>query len=311
MMCVGNKTCWTRFDRRWAPSSEHKAFGPSLPNDPLKTLELSRVVCLLELDARNIRAENCKTIQNFKGNLKDARHKKLQCQICGKVFDVWSRLRDHLYQHLPGRHFSCKVCKKTYKYFEGLRSHSRTHDEHQAHKCSICGKRFPHLSAMQLHRRTHDKLKLFNCTDCNRSFCQKGQLKTHLRIHTGEEPFRCDVCMKRFKHASSRDYHVKLESCTKTVPQLRQLKTVEIARGSQSMQSRRKWVISPSSGLMESNCVPNFGEELLNSHGLSAHPNATGFSKATMQFSAAKSTYISLLESEPLQTLRAATVHER
>ncbi|XP_041988729.1 zinc finger protein 287-like [Aricia agestis] len=105
------------------------------------------------------------------------------CPICGVVFEVPVKLKEHLATHSDERKYKCDRCDVAYKSRGALRIHTNKHDGIRPHKCEYCPAAFWAPSTLIKHRRTHTGEKPYVCEVCNKGFTGNHNLKLHMRVH--------------------------------------------------------------------------------------------------------------------------------
>jgi DNA-directed RNA polymerase subunit RPC12/RpoP len=76
------------------------------------------------------------------------------CHECGKAFVAFSRLREHLYIHMP--------------------------NVEKPHKCGQCGKSFIKKHKLKNHTMRHEGIKNFVCPHCGMRKTTKEELRVHI-----------------------------------------------------------------------------------------------------------------------------------
>ena len=145
--------------------------------------------------------------------------KKLECEVCAKVFKKVSHKKQHYLQHHYEASFTCEVCHKNFGRKDTMLSHmASVHSEktffcahcdsefsrksnlmrhyekfHSKNKspeqcCDYCGDTFATLRLMQKHKRQYHKR--FECARCKKSF----STKITLSIHSSRTSVQCDLC---------------------------------------------------------------------------------------------------------------------
>jgi hypothetical protein len=128
------------------------------------------------------------------------------CDVCGKVLLTSDQLRRHQRSHKDRLH-ACNICKKTFRYSYQLNSHHKiVHSGIKNHICNICGYAAAFKSALKVHQNKHLHDFKFHCDVCGKGYHEKHQLKTHMNFHTRKQAFSCNVCGKAFffKHYLTR-----------------------------------------------------------------------------------------------------------
>jgi len=108
--------------------------------------------------------------------------KSILCDICGKGFNLDSRLQVHRARHFP---------------------------ELQTYLCDTCGKSFPLRSDLTQHLRSHIKINTFSC-ECGKSFKTKYYLHSHREsIHGGDDKrTKCRTCKIEFGTLVKKRAHI-------------------------------------------------------------------------------------------------------
>ncbi|MBN3311313.1 ZN658 protein, partial [Amia calva] len=138
------------------------------------------------------------------------------CPNCGKTFDKFGSLKEHLCSHTQKGLYCCSQCGKSFSHAGNLKCHQRIHTGEKPYCCSQCGKTFTHAWGLRSHQRVHTGEKKYCCPQCGKSFRHIGNLKCHQRIHTGEKPHCCTQCGKTFTHAWGLRSHQRVHTGEKT-----------------------------------------------------------------------------------------------
>ena len=134
--------------------------------------------------------------------------KKIECDVCKKMFSDPSKLKMHMRKHTGERPYICESCGCAFGHRSGLIRHIKfIHTKQKDFKCSFCEKRFVTKQTLDRHERVHTSIKSHMCTYCGKPFRELWTLKVHTRIHTGETPYSCDFCGQGFKHNVVRRKH--------------------------------------------------------------------------------------------------------
>ncbi|KAL9970833.1 hypothetical protein ACROYT_G023280 [Oculina patagonica] len=166
----------------------------------------------------------------------------LECNHCGKNFNLAGHLKEHKRSHTGEKPFVCNHCGKCFSQAGSLTRHKRLHTGEKPFECKECGRRFSDVGNLRKHVKTHTEKKPFECdqysqhfkkeetlpvadctsthteekhfecNQCGKNFHQAGRLKEHQRAHTGERPFVCKQCGKCFSQAGSLTRHKRLHT---------------------------------------------------------------------------------------------------
>ena len=160
------------------------------------------------------------------GGKKSRKHRRFECEYCGKAFSRSGSLQRHLCTHTGDKPFKCEYCGKAFIQSGYLQRHlhTQTGDKpfkckycgkaysvpgHKPFKCEYCGKAFIQSGHLLRHLRTHTGDKPFKCEYCGKAFGQSGNLQYHLRTHTGDKPFKCEYCGKAFIQSGDLQHHLR------------------------------------------------------------------------------------------------------
>lgn len=167
-------------------------------------------------------------------NLHNQRRISYNCSFCGRSFNSFYMLRQHLMiVHLNEKPYQCRVCKKKFTHFLHLKKHCKIHmtdklafhnmiEYHNSRikfsnsninndksifveffimaknpirKCNKCCLNFSTDSDYLLHIWTeHMKCHNFICWKCNCKFSSNKSLLVHLNEHLDEKKFKCLLC---------------------------------------------------------------------------------------------------------------------
>ncbi|KAI9283086.1 hypothetical protein BC943DRAFT_281244 [Umbelopsis sp. AD052] len=137
---------------------------------------------------------------------------------CGKVYDIKTKLTEHMRSHTGERPYTCPVegCDKSYMKNAQLQVHILTHDESYktAFRCPFdgCGAAFPHKHRLKNHLKVHEQPHEFVCDweGCGAAFVKPFQLRNHMCTHTNKKPHRCTHpgCEKSFDTRPKLNVHM-------------------------------------------------------------------------------------------------------
>ena len=133
--------------------------------------------------------------------------KKIQCDICQKLFKKKYKLTEHKKFHSDEKKFQCESCGKCFVQSCDLKRHERTHTGEKPFQCKTCNKSFAQSYSLNEHRNIHTGEKHFQCDVCSKRFGTKNYLRVHKKIHTGERSFKCKTCNKGFIQSNDLKKH--------------------------------------------------------------------------------------------------------
>ena len=150
---------------------------------------------------RIYRCRICGVRKRSAHNLNDhhkRRHSAEMCGVCGKLFDLASSLKQHMYTH-DERRFFCENCSFHCHFESELRKHNISHHSYPSHQCMKrnCGRWFKRKADLVLHVETHND-DVLECDKCDYSTTIQKYLKEHKKCHENVLPYSCNICGKRF-----------------------------------------------------------------------------------------------------------------
>ena len=133
---------------------------------------------------------------------------------CEKAFKTQHDLAIHLHNHIVQKRLECNVCKKLFSRMDYLRKHQRIHTNTRPYECpeKDCGKRFILAGHLKSHLMSHSEERKFECSVCGSRFKFMGRLNEHMKSHSEDRPHLCSVCQKGFKTKGQCDNHEKIHS---------------------------------------------------------------------------------------------------
>ncbi|GBN19912.1 Zinc finger protein 366 [Araneus ventricosus] len=135
---------------------------------------------------------------------------QLRCEICERVFQYPSQLRDHMLIHTRVRRFVCQVCGMKFMKEHHLKAHQATHSSVKPFACPICGRTFTLKANMERHTYIHNTERRFTCEQCGKKFSQPQTLKMHMISHSDVKPFACNICGKGLSRAHNLRAHMAI-----------------------------------------------------------------------------------------------------
>lgn len=143
------------------------------------------------------------------GVLPFALNKDWKCVICGKDFNNFLKLYEHMNEHY--QHYICTSCGKGYMTAPRLRKHSEVHIS-GSFPCNDCGKVFNMRAARDSHKASaHAKGPRYECPRCDMRFDGYYDRMAHLKNahRQNEVSYRCSHCDMCFKTSGKRAAHVR------------------------------------------------------------------------------------------------------
>lgn len=159
--------------------------------------------------------------------------KKLQCQICDRIFATPHQLRFHGTVEHNGFRFQCTKCPKQFRHNQHFKQHINHHSATKSFICDACGKAVKtkgtldrHISVvhqkqprndgpksirMKSRMLPHRKLHQCPIMQCSRSFTNLTSLQGHLKKH----PINGIAEWQEYKRSACYRCNLKFESVEK------------------------------------------------------------------------------------------------
>ncbi|KAL0984418.1 hypothetical protein UPYG_G00141170 [Umbra pygmaea] len=125
--------------------------------------------------------------QNVTTSVTPPTQKTFLCEVCGKGFQMLSRMKEHIRAHTGERPFHCRDCGKGFSRKRSLKRHRLIHREGRPFLCTDCGKCFTEEKSLKSHQLLHTGERPFVCTLCNASYLTKKHLQRHMKKHFFEK----------------------------------------------------------------------------------------------------------------------------
>lgn len=152
------------------------------------------------------------------------------CEVCCKTFDLFHKLKRHVFPHADFKPYKCNICCQTFNMEENLRQHTRQHNRRPFHctkclsrydteaklnghivlctakdflTCAVCDYKASTVDDLISHKRSHPSMREGSRTNCN--ICGKELNNTYSVIrhkqsfHNDEFPHECKICGKKYK----------------------------------------------------------------------------------------------------------------
>lgn len=114
------------------------------------------------------------------------------CSYCGRGFNQFYNLKEHMNRHTGHRPYVCPICFKSFGRKTNLVSHTRVHTGEKPFKCSgfpPCEKAYMFEIDLKRHKFTshgvYTKKHICPIPTCSKVFPENKFLKKHLESHTG------------------------------------------------------------------------------------------------------------------------------
>ena len=161
------------------------------------------------------------------------------CPVCGKFYNMKSRMAIHIRRHTGEKPFSCLVCGKQFSSLDSHKNHNWIHTEEKPFSCSYCEKSYPRMYDLKKHKNIFHKREkpffdkyilkgahsvsnkisrltelsqAFNCLICNTAFRTNNELKRHKIIHRPKKLRHCLICLEVFSHSHQLKRHMKIHT---------------------------------------------------------------------------------------------------
>ncbi|GAB0099821.1 hypothetical protein DMENIID0001_157100 [Sergentomyia squamirostris] len=138
----------------------------------------------------------------------------IQCQLCNKVCEGVSYLKDHVQKCHPVEKlkFECALCGRGCRWLSELKLHMAIHMKAKPFRCKICRKTFRIKGNMKIHMRNVHGMKNVHCSRCPETFKSQNLLREHMiSVHIKDGAFECHKCDKILKTENGFRYHLASE----------------------------------------------------------------------------------------------------
>ena len=180
-----------------------------------KPAKIARVRVGNEAKKLNYQCHKCtKTFEEKDGIIEHVtfQHSKINCDVCGKIFDESLALKKHYSDEHLTENILCDKCDKVFFTKEVLKEHQFM--AHEDVKCGKCDKTF---SNQKLREHVENRV---SCKTCKIKLCNDDLLANHTKLH---KSYKCEICLKAFNYESGLLYHKfsherenKCDSCHET-----------------------------------------------------------------------------------------------
>lgn len=114
---------------------------------------------------------------------------KFECHVCHRRMVNQENLEEHVRrQHEEKTTYMCEQCGKVFDLQSKLKQHIMTHTGERPHECHLCGKAFARRAVFRQHLLIHTGQRPYVCDICGKAFTQKPGLICHRKMHPGEKP---------------------------------------------------------------------------------------------------------------------------
>ena len=136
------------------------------------------------------------------------------CKECGKKFERWFSLHEHMKTH---KRFSepqqCPDCEKTFEFKNAFVQHRKWHRRGEWYKCARCGHRAHSRKGYENHEAKHlledGLIEKVTCPECNKQYNTEWNLQKHMEYaHKADVDFKCTKCDAVFPNTYERSEHL-------------------------------------------------------------------------------------------------------
>lgn len=135
------------------------------------------------------------------------------CELCGKLFQSKTALRDHLLRHNDVKNFQCHLCPRSFVTESGRKEHLIRHEGIKNFICGICGAAKTRNSELKKHINFHTRAKKYPCQTCGLVFYETSKLTRHTKVvHLNERRHKCIYCEKSFGCSTTLKSHTMIHT---------------------------------------------------------------------------------------------------
>ncbi|CAL8118729.1 unnamed protein product [Orchesella dallaii] len=134
---------------------------------------------------------------------------RLTCTFCGKIFQAFNKLNQHMSRHLGEKMMKCENCSYKCVSKSDLTKHSNVHKKAKLYTCSFCSKSFSFQENKIRHEAAVHQTNNLKCPKCIKVFTHKTYLKDHLQSHLKNKSFKCKFCGKSYQNRPNMYRHIR------------------------------------------------------------------------------------------------------
>ena len=137
------------------------------------------------------------------------------CKECGKMFERWFSLNEHMKIH---KKFSepqqCPEpgCGKTFEYKNAFLQHKKWHRRGEWYKCTRCDYKAHSRKGYENHEATHliedGVIEKVTCPECNKQYNTEWNLEKHMEYAHKDIEYKCTKCDEVFPNTYERSEHL-------------------------------------------------------------------------------------------------------
>lgn len=129
-----------------------------------------------------------------------------KCNICGKIYNSISYLKEHILRHSGKAPRKCPKCYRKFVDYDKLEAHLKSHESEvlinddgseekkviKEYNCSFCQKKFQVVFDSRYTKRR------YACDECREKFTNEQNLKLHKESLEEKKDFHCERCGRKF-----------------------------------------------------------------------------------------------------------------